>query len=448
MNTTTSRGRVLGALLATSLVAACDFISPTETDPNAVPQATVDQLFTSIQVNSFFFAEGQISRIASLWMQQMEGTDRQFQSLSGYIFNEESADGEFSTIYTGGGLIDLAEAIALAEAADRRVYAGILKVHEAFLFGMAASIFGDIPYSEAASEGIDAPALDDQAAVYAAVQARLDEAIADLGSGQGTGPGGADLNFGGDAARWTAVAHTLKARFHLHWGEANGDAAYQSALSEAEQGIATAAGSWKAVHSSAATEQNLWYQFMRDRSGYISSGDHLLPMMVADDDPRLPLYFSSVSGGGFVPRQSVLSETGYGAPDFDFPMVTCAETAFIRAEAHARLGDEGAARAAARDGLACQEAEWGVDLAVQGAALDAATGGALLDAIMSQKYAALFLNMEVWNDYKRTCLPAIAERSGGMPGRLYYGQAERQSNPNIPAPAQQPLRNDNDPEPC
>ena len=144
--------RVAGVVLLT-LLASCDFTSPVTTNPNAVPTASVDQLFTGIQVNSYFLAEGQISRIASLWTQQMAGTDRQFVSIDAYVINEEDANDEFSTVYTGGGLIDIRTAIAQAEDVGRRVYAGILKVHEAYMIGMAASIFGDIPYSEAVTEG-------------------------------------------------------------------------------------------------------------------------------------------------------------------------------------------------------------------------------------------------------------------------------------------------------
>jgi hypothetical protein len=73
----------------------------------------------------------------------------------------------------------------------------------------------------------------------------------------------------------------------------------------------------------------------------------------------------------------------------------------------------------------------------------------------------MFQNIEAWNDYKRTCLPALVP--GGVPqlaevpGRLPYGQQERQQNPNIHAPesypgnwttGSAPLRNWNDPEPC
>src|SRR5690606_18131313 len=156
------------------------------------------QLFTGVEVNTFFLSEGQISRIASIWTQQMAGTDRQFAIIDTYRLNEEDADDEFSAIYTGGGLVDVRDAIAQAEEDGRRVYAGILKVHEAFIIGTAASMFGAIPYSEATNPEIANPVLDDQATVYAALQARLDEAIADLESGEGQGPAEVDMNFGGD----------------------------------------------------------------------------------------------------------------------------------------------------------------------------------------------------------------------------------------------------------
>ncbi len=449
MRTATLARVVAGALLLLPL-GACEFISPTESNPNAVPAATVDQLFTGIQVNTYFVAEGQISRLSAMWTQQMTGTDRQFVALDRYILTEEDADGEFSTIYTGGGLIDLKLATAQATTAGRRVYAGILKVHQAYMFGMAASLFGAIPYSQAATAGIDNPKLDDQAVVYDAIQKLLDEAIADLTSGAGAGPGAVDLNFAGNAARWIAVARTLKARYHMHWGEVRGNTAYQIALTEAAQGITANAGNWRGIHASTSTENNLWFQFMRDRSGYISSGDFLVPSMVSRTDARLPFYFSPAAGGGFRARASLLATVsgGYGALDFNTPIVSCAEAAYIRAEAQYRLGNQPAARTAAKDGLVCEETRFGVLLAAQKTALDAAAGQALLDEIVLQKYTALFLNIEAWNDWKRTCIPKISQRAGGVPGRLYYGQGERQSNPNIPQTSQQPKRNANDPTAC
>jgi hypothetical protein len=289
--------------------------------------------------------------------------------------------------------------------------------------------------------------VDDQAAVYAAVQALLDQAIVDLGSATGgLTPGSMDMAFGGNTARWIAVAHSLKARFHLHWAEVNGAPAYTAARDEALLGIRAVAGDWKTRFGTGATEENPWFQFMRDRGGDIASGDYLLPQMVANADPRIAFYYSSPYAAG----TSVLSPTGVGVNAFDFPIITCAETLFIEAEARFRLADEPGARTAANAALDCEEAEWAVDLTAVQTAITGAAGAALFDLIMYQKYVAQFLNPDVFNDYKRTCRPAITERATGMPGRLFYGDDERRSNPNIAEPntGSNGKYNDNDPAPC
>ena len=56
--------------------------------------------------------------------------------------------------------------------------------------------------------------------------------------------------------------------------------------------------------------------------------------------------------------------------------------------------------------------------------------------------------MEVWNDYKRTCIPSLvpAGGSGAIPGRLVYPLSELNANPSIPDGG--PTRNWNDPNAC
>jgi hypothetical protein len=477
MNFEMRASRALGAALLAGSLAACDFVDVTGTNPNAVPTATTDQLFTAIQATTFFFSESQIARLSSVWMQQMAGTDRQFQILDQYSFGEDALDDEMAAIYTGGGLVDLRRAQSQAETAGRRVYAGILKIHEAYLVGMGASIWGDLPYSEAVNPDVSTPKLDEQAEIYAAVQALLDEAIADLQSGAGAGPGAVDFNFRGDADRWTAVANTLKARFYIHWAKAQqqgsalaatacGGDCIQKAITAAQSGIMSAAGDWTAKHSESSTAANFWSQFLRDRSGYISGGAFLInllnnetPSVFADDDPRLAIYFTEADGefeGQYIgsPPGAPAGDPGVnssqlnvpGESAFPQPIVTCAENQFILAEAHVYQNSDVAARAALESALACEEIRLGVELpAVNPLLIDQD----LLAEIMTQKYIALFLNMDVWNDWKRTCLPAIQPVSGSeIPRRPFYGQSERQSNPNIPEPSQQPSRNDNDPQGC
>lgn len=465
-----SLGRALGvALLATS-AGACEFIDVTDSNPNAVPTATADQLFVGAQANTFFFVESQVARISSMWLQQMAGTDRQFAAIDVYTLRQSDADGEFAALYAQGGLLDLRTA---QEQTERKVYQGILKIHEAHLIGMGASIWGAIPYSAAGDPENPGATLDEQEQVYAAVQGLLDAAIADLGTGTGAPDANVDLNFGGKAANWLAVAHTLKARFYMHWVEAQGAGVaaantacggncLDKALQHAQQGIKTNAGTWRAVHGQDARANNLWYQFMRDRSGYISAGAFGVNLLQDRGDPRLPVFYSKGQSKALADvfigsppgnptgdpgaQASALSNTGYGSPTFNMPIVSAAENWFIIAEAQARKGNTPAAQNALQQGVAAEEARLGVS----GIPVDATlTGDALFAEIMTQKYLALFLHMEAWNDYKRTCLPAIQTFQGqSFPARLFYGETEAQTNPNIPRADQQPVRNANDPGGC
>jgi len=92
-----------------------------------------------------------------------------------------------------------------------------------------------------------------------------------------------------------------------------------------------------------------------------------------------------------------------------------------------------------------------------------ALGTVTLEDVMLEKYIAQFQNIDVWNDYKRTCYPKeITPYSSAteVPGRLPYASAERNANPNIPLPTAYPVgtsaasittskvRNWNDPNPC
>jgi len=62
--------------------------------------------------------------------------------------------------------------------------------------------------------------------------------------------------------------------------------------------------------------------------------------------------------------------------------------------------------------------------------------------------------VEAWSDYRRTCFPVLdpAGSAVEIPGRVYYGQAEENANPNTPTVAEQDAanggRNPNDPSAC
>ncbi|MGH7563127.1 MAG: SusD/RagB family nutrient-binding outer membrane lipoprotein, partial [Gemmatimonadota bacterium] len=168
------------------------------------------------------------------------------------------------------------------------------------------------------------------------------------------------------------------------------------------------------------------------------------------NDPRLEVYFAPTSEGEIVGAPiggsgdaSGLNEAAGspGAPDLNFPLLTCEENAFLAAEAAFQLGDAAGAAGWVEQGIACSEAFWGVTLPRPTAIT--------LEEIVAQKYMALFLSYEPWNTYKRTCLPAIQTFQGQpLPGRLFYSDDEAETNTNIPAADAQPAQNANDPAPC
>ncbi|NUQ11863.1 MAG: SusD/RagB family nutrient-binding outer membrane lipoprotein [Gemmatimonadaceae bacterium] len=448
---------VAGAAVAAT--ACSDFLSgdKLDFDPNRPTSAQSAQLLTAVQVNSYYILNGHGARVLSMWMQQMAGTDRQYRGYDQYSITE-GLFGEYSSAYTGGGLIDMRAIQADADASGNRLMGGIARVWEALVVSFLADMYGDIAYSQAVNgDEFPTPVLDPQADVYAALQGVLDDAIADLASGQGA-VGNLDLSFGGNAARWIAAANTLKARLYLHTAETNPSAYSQAlgalctgaALNTCTKGIGSTAGNLNEYHSASSGEENIWWQFIaRDRDSYMRPGKYLVDLMNSRSDPRRAEYFQlngNGSYGGAAPGEglntAIHSNLGLTRldPGYAQPILTYQEALSIIAESAYRTGNVSLARAA----LDALRGTWG------GSAIGAGLSGtALLTAILQEKYIALFQNYEVYNDWKRTCypnlVPATNAYQGNIPARFTYPVAERSSNPNVPAAGNQPRRNANDP---
>jgi starch-binding outer membrane protein, SusD/RagB family len=449
----------LGALLVTSMAGCGDFLTGPglTTDPNAPSVATRDQLLVSVQLRQFVLQTGAIPRAFGMWTQQFAGVGNQTVSWDQYQLTEADIQ-SWPNIYGGGGLIDIRSIQTEAAAAGDRAYLGVARVWEAFTIGTAASIWGDIPYSEAVDPAITKPVLDSQASVYAAIQGVLDAAIGDLQAGTASGAlRFNDLVYEGDLTRWAQAANTLKARYYIHWAqvqaspEANtacGGNCAQRALAAASAGISAPANNFRTLHTSAGAHENIWFQWERERSNQLRAGRFFVELMRTRNDPRLTEYFAPVGGQvvGGAPATpgaglSWLSATR-GANNFRQPLITYQENQLIMAEANYRLGNMGPALTNLNNSRQASGL----------APLSGLTGPALFNEIMIEKYIALFQNIEVWNDYKRTCaLQAYGFTQVGtrrVPGRFYYASAERTNNPNIPLPANQKQRNDNDPGIC
>ncbi len=438
--------RALRIVATAGFIAGCaDYFSGPgiDSNPNTPSTASANQLFVGFQGLNFYNLTGDMARLVSLFDQQFAGTGRQWAGYDHYELTEN--DFGWDGFYTGGGLVDLFKVQELAKADP--VYLGVAQVWEALTVGMLASVWGDVPYTDAGRANLQ-PKLDDQLQIYSKLQTLLDQAITNLNGNSG-GPGPFDLVYGGDPDLWIAAAHTLKARLYMHTAEVTpGD--YAKALAQTALGIADNSGDFTSYQSVTTGEINHWYQFRIQRGTDMGAGKYLVDLMKSRDDPRLPDYFSpgpDAAGAifGSPPNSEDDGTIAWlgdlrGAPDFRQPILTYDENVLIKAEAQYKSG---VAPATVRATLNAYRAHIGMD------DVDPALSGpALFNQIMEEKYIAMFQNVEAWNDWKRTCYPNVtpADGSNYIPARILYPATERNTNTNIPAPSAQPARNKNDPK--
>ena len=468
-----------GVVLSLALVgAACDdFIQgPGLTEnPNNPVGATAQQQLVAVQARMATLLEGQLARTAGIYTQQIIGSNNQQQTVTAYAYGETDYSGFFSGFYVGGGLVAIRNVQTLAADAEDAFLVGVGKVWEGLAMGTATSIWGDIPYSEALQLEIVTPKLDAQQDIYNAVQAVLDEGIASLRAAPTTGAcEPSDLVYCGSGVtrqqqinRWVAAAHTLKARFYLDMAERNGNAAYTQALNAANSGIGEAPTSTtQAIHGQAAgdfrlfhggtqdVDANVWAGFLTQRGGDIRAGHTLVQLLKDRSDPRLQAYFNANSTGGYFGLSQNNTTVGGTASEintsvrrvftFRQPIVTWAENQLILAETKFRTQSAAAALPHVN--------------AVRAAVGLPALGAVTLNDVLAEKYIAMFQNIAAWSDYRRTCFPVLTPNGSAaeVPGRIPYGSAERNANPNIPLPSAypagttgvSPLRNWNDPAAC
>jgi Starch-binding associating with outer membrane/Susd and RagB outer membrane lipoprotein len=411
-------------------------------NPNDPAVAPTSALFVAAQIDFYSQEEGQLGRTIALWTEQFSGQTSPFNTLgSVYQYGADDYYDNWSRSYDGGGLIDLRTIEQRSLVLGDSIFAGQAYVLEAMAIGQTADIWGDIPYSQASQPGaFPHPKADPQQVVYDSLLKSLATAIrfladtntADLATNAGAGTN--DFTYGGllvnvslgtQSAAWIALAHTLRARIFMHMAAKLGATMYDSALTNASLGISdpTGAGDYVTEHNATATTANIWSDFMSVYPGTIVAGQTMVNLMNASSDPRLPAYWTPATGNAYVGAPynvivqtpvSQLSATRSGQT-FSQPIVTYAENTLILAEASCQLGN-------APNALTYLQQE-------QTAAGVTPVAKVSLQAIVNEKYIALFQNLETWNDYKRTGFPVL---EGTPPRRLTYPFTEREANPNIP----------------
>jgi hypothetical protein len=368
-----------------------------------------------------------------------------------YLLVNGSLDGDWATIYVTC-MNNLRNMNSKAEAAGNYNYAGISKILTAFCLGTATDWWGDVPYSEAfQGNAAFTPKYDAQEDIYKTMQSLLDNGIADISKAEGKIPGGDDYFYGGNMDKWKRFAYSLKARYYMHLIKAPGYSAETQAglaLQALVNGMTSNDDDLKFVYPGDAGQENQWYWVFDPVSTLVLSAEFVDTLKMRND-PRLSYMVKPAEETNlFTGRQIGTADIGtlesysrpsdfYRGPASGNYIFTYSEALFIKAEATLIKSGYTAAQPFYTEAIESHFTKLGVDLNGTESQNYFAARGTLtaenaLQRIIEEKFIANFLNMETWNDWRRTGFPAITKVPNAMsdiPRRLLYPQSELTSNP-------------------
>jgi len=423
-----------------------DLDSYNDNPNNPTKLSTPVTLLSGAEIGTIMNATGNLPRTFSLLTQQTNGNQLQSLDFTNYVMTETDNETDWSNIYQAG--LNLNEIITQFGSADP-YYDGIAKVLMALNMGYATDIWGDIPFSEA-FQGVStniAPKYDTQQQVYTQIQAYLDAAIADFALSSSANkviPGTDDIFYQGDLSKWTKLAYGLKARYAMRLSQRDGST---TAATKVLQYLANALSSSSdnlVATFDGGNNQNLWYAFNNQRTGYMSMGKYFIDMLKSNVDPRLPFFAGKDAAGGYsgaAPEDNGDASTSdvspfgsYFAGTASTPNIifSYSEVKFLEAEAQARLGSTADAQSALQAAISASLKE--VTGSVDATFAATYSADASIKNIITQKYIALFTTLEPYNDWRRTGYPVLTpnqnSQSKKIPVRLLTPRAERTLNSN------------------
>lgn len=437
---------------------ACE-ISSTNQNPNQATQTSIDNLLPHAQVNLAYGLGGDISQYNSVLMQQMAGTNREHGNVARYNFSSARSATVWNSNLYGGSMNDLYQVTNRAEESEHWHHAGVSRILMANALGNVVALWNDVPYSEA-FEGVEnlSPAYDDAQELYGVVQDLLTEGIEYLQRDVTalTELGGADFIYGGNMEMWIMAAHALSARFHNHRSKVDPQGSAQNVLDALGNGTFTSSDYNMDLKFGSENQQaNPWFNHKLSAfEDNTRMGEQFVDLLIAINDPRLPHYAAENTEGNFRGQTAgvsgdeggLISDLGpyYNRPDAPFHFITYTEVKFLEAEAYFRLGQYGPAADAMNEAiissleLVTGEADEAYVAAQASETAASLQDGEGLARLMTHKHVALFLQPEIFSDWRRTGIPQleVAESAvlNQIPRRWPYSQGEINTNSaNVPS---------------
>ena len=409
-------------------------------DPTVLSDVELRLMLPDAIVQSMHNEGGNHNRIAGIVSQQFEGIDAQQIQYTQYPLGEDAVN-NFWNFGLYSGVLRSCQVIIDKAAAEGEAtfYSGVAKILMANQYGIATSIFGDIPLSDAL-KGVESlkPVYDTQESVYTSIQAMLDDGIRDLTSASGYA--GGDLIFDGDAAAWIATAHALKARFLMHTTNRTGN--YSGVLSEVGQAFSSLDEQPEFTFETAETANWALAKFGIERPSTLGIAGFFADLM--DGDPRKDNYMVDLGGPVLDFYEGGNSDLVWAQSNSTIPLISYVEVKFLEAEALARTGAAaGDVETALADAITASMVQVGEtefdDYVADASDLSGLDDDGVIERILTEAYKAYYgyAFHETWSNFRRTGIPNLTPNpdgagglnpSGAVPQRLLYPVRETQTN--------------------
>lgn len=300
-----------------------------------------------------------------------------------------------------------------------------ISILEVFTYHVLVDVFGDVPFTEALDINNVNPKYDDDAAIYTAIIAKLNEAINSIDVNAGSF-GASDYLYGGNMTGFKKFANSLKLRMAVRIADVDpGTAATMASEAIASGVMESNADNANFQYLEGSPNANpVWVDLVESgRQDFIPS-DIVVDIMLERNDPRIPIYFRPnlgegvYKGGAYGENAPYADHTHLGdifhTPDTEGILMDYPEVAFLLAEAE-ELGLANPAgtpeenyNAAVTASLEYWGAEGAAAYLAQPNVAYASASGSWQETVAVQKWLHLFnRGFEAWTTYRLYGAPTL-----------------------------------------
>ncbi|MDX1365132.1 SusD/RagB family nutrient-binding outer membrane lipoprotein [Arenibacter latericius] len=448
-------GKVLGVGLV-FIASSCDSYLDVNENPNNPEDAPI----SGLMINSTYetaYNQYRVGDITSYYVQYLASPNP---GSSGDTMEPVSYGTTWFRLYNV--MTDLTIMMDKSEELGANHYTGAAQILMGLNLGMAVDLFGDIPFSESFRFETVTPKYDSDVELYAKVMDFLNQGVQNLQGATTVSMGDDDFIFQGDVDKWISFGNMLKARYMIHQ-KATSNYNANEVLSAIDNGFSGNADN--AQVSFFEQSINPWSNAARNNANLLLDGwiseqfiEALDGTSYPDVDPRLKLMVGTTDDGEYVgtpngagrgnapeqgARSTLIQGQYYTSVTSPLLIATYSEQKFIEAEAAFDV-DKARAYQAYLDGIVAHmemlevpQAE--IDAYLASPAVSMGEAAFTIDDIFKEKWVALFLHGESWNDarrfnyqYKDMTVPANLnpDLGGQFIRRLSYPDSEISRNGN------------------